>query len=46
MEGVQQMVDFFLNLDPVIQTIIASLFTWGMTALGASCISIYNQNIQ
>lgn len=32
------MVDFFLELDPLVQTIIASLFTWGMTALGASLV--------
>lgn len=32
------MVDFFLNLPPVIQALIATCFTWGMTALGASLV--------
>ncbi|RDW18007.1 ZIP family metal transporter [Oceanobacillus chungangensis] len=32
------MVDFFLELDPLVQTLIASLFTWGMTALGAAIV--------
>lgn len=32
------MVDFFLNLDPIIQATIATLFTWGMTALGAAVV--------
>lgn len=32
------MVDFFLGLDPVIQATIATLFTWGMTALGAALV--------
>jgi len=32
------MIDYFLELSPVAQTIIASLFTWGMTALGAAIV--------
>ena len=32
------MVDFFLGLDPVIQALVATLFTWGMTALGAALV--------
>ncbi|MFD1362528.1 ZIP family metal transporter [Lentibacillus salinarum] len=32
------MFDYFLALDPVIQAAIATIFTWGMTALGASLV--------
>ena len=30
------MVHFFQNFNPITQAFIATLFTWGMTALGAS----------
>ncbi|KAB8125762.1 ZIP family metal transporter [Gracilibacillus oryzae] len=32
------MIDNFLSLSPLVQTIIATLFTWGMTALGAALV--------
>ncbi|MFJ8234843.1 ZIP family metal transporter [Ureibacillus sp. NPDC094379] len=32
------MIDFILGLDPIFQVIIATLFTWGMTALGAALV--------
>ncbi|MBW6512408.1 MAG: ZIP family metal transporter [Desulfuromonadaceae bacterium] len=32
------MFDFFLQLDPVTQAFIATLFTWGVTAAGASLV--------
>ena len=32
------MVDFFLTLNPVTQALIGTLFTWGMTALGAALV--------
>ncbi|MGN7296781.1 ZIP family metal transporter [Ferdinandcohnia sp. SAFN-114] len=32
------MVDFFENFHPVMQALIATLFTWGMTALGATLV--------
>lgn len=32
------MLDFFQSLDPTMQALIATLFTWGMTALGASLV--------
>ncbi|WP_414468457.1 ZIP family metal transporter [Methanobacterium sp. ACI-7] len=32
------MIEYFQNLDPITQTFIATLFTWGMTALGASIV--------
>ncbi|UOQ93144.1 ZIP family metal transporter [Halobacillus shinanisalinarum] len=42
------MFDFFLNLPPVIQALLASLFTWGMTALGATLVfttKTFNQKL-
>ncbi len=35
--GLRQM-SFFLKLDPVWQAFLATLFTWGMTALGAALV--------
>lgn len=32
------MVNFFIELSPVMQALIATLFTWGMTALGAALV--------
>ncbi|MEC5423554.1 ZIP family metal transporter [Virgibacillus sp. C22-A2] len=32
------MIDYFLNLNPIAQAAIATLFTWGMTALGAALV--------
>ncbi len=32
------MVEFFRNFNPVTQAFIATLFTWGMTALGATLV--------
>lgn len=42
------MVDFFLQFHPVIQALIATLFTWGVTALGAAlvfCTQKVNQKL-
>lgn len=36
------MVDFFIGLHPVLQALIATLFTWLMTALGASFVLVTN----
>lgn len=33
-------MDFFLNLNPVVQAFIATLFTWFMTMLGASAVLV------
>lgn len=41
-------MDFFLTLNPVIQALIATLFTWGMTALGATLVfttKTFNQKL-
>ena len=35
--------DWFLSLHPVVQAFIAGLFTWGMTALGASLVFFTKQ---
>jgi zinc transporter, ZIP family len=32
------MIDWFVSLGPVMQALLAGLFTWGMTALGASIV--------
>ncbi|MGP4074025.1 ZIP family metal transporter [Piscibacillus sp. B03] len=32
------MFNYFLSLDPVLQALIGTLFTWGMTALGAALV--------
>lgn len=35
------MIDFFLNLNPVIQALLATLFTWFITALGALIVCFF-----
>ena len=35
------MIDFFNQFDPVTQTLFATLFTWGMTALGAAAVFVF-----
>ena len=37
------MIDAFLSLHPVLQALLATLFTWGMTALGAAAVYVKNQ---
>ncbi len=37
------MVDTFLSLHPIWQALIGTLFTWGMTALGAAVVYFKNQ---
>ncbi|MFP3422067.1 ZIP family metal transporter, partial [Bacillus sp. SIMBA_161] len=32
------MIELFKDLDPVVQAFIGTLFTWGMTALGAALV--------
>jgi len=32
------MIDFIQHYSPIIQVLIATLFTWGMTAAGASLV--------
>lgn len=35
------MIDFFCNLNHVTQALIATLFTWGVTALGAALVFLF-----
>lgn len=37
------MVDFFVNLSPVWQALLATLFTWGVTMLGASIVFFFKK---
>src|SRR3712207_4032184 len=32
------MIEFFSDLSPIVQALLATMFTWGMTALGASLV--------
>jgi ZIP family zinc transporter len=35
------MLEVFKGLDPVVQALLGTLFTWGMTALGAALVFNY-----
>ena len=37
------MVNYFFNLSPIIQALIATIFTWSITALGASLVFIFKK---
>lgn len=37
------MIDFFTGLDHTIQALIATMFTWGVTALGASLVFFFKK---
>ena len=37
----QQIIDFFESIDPVLGALYASLFTWVLTALGASLVFLF-----
>ena len=37
------MIDFFSNLNPVIQALLATLFTYGITALGAGLVFFFKK---
>lgn len=42
------MIDFFIDLNPVLQALIATLFTWAVTALGAGLVFFFkkvNKNV-
>ncbi len=42
------MINFFINLNPIIQAFLATLFTWSITALGAALVFLFkkvNKNI-
>ncbi|HQL24118.1 MAG TPA: ZIP family metal transporter, partial [candidate division Zixibacteria bacterium] len=33
-----QIENWFVGLSPVVQALMGTLFTWGLTALGAACV--------
>lgn len=37
------MIDFFIHLSPVLQALIATIFTWLLTALGAGTVFFFKQ---
>lgn len=37
------MVDWFFRLHPVIQALLAAMFTWGVTALGAAAVFFFKE---
>lgn len=36
-------MNWFINLNPIIQTLLATIFTWGVTALGALVVCFFNK---
>src|SRR5574344_2607073 len=37
------MIDFFINLDHTIQALLATIFTWGITVLGAALVFFFKK---
>ena len=37
----QSIIDYFTSIDPILAALYASLFTWFLTALGASFVFIF-----
>lgn len=37
----EQVIDYFKSIDPVLAALYATLFTWGLTALGASLVFLF-----
>lgn len=37
------MIDYFSNLSPIVQALIATLFTWGVTMLGAAIVFFFKE---
>lgn len=35
------MIDWFIHLNPIVQALLATLFTWGVTALGAALVFFF-----
>ena len=40
----ENIVDFFLSISPIAGAFYATLFTWGLTALGASTVFFCKNN--
>ncbi len=39
----ESIVNYFESIDPVLAALYATLFTWGLTALGASLVFFFKQ---
>ncbi|QED38581.1 ZIP family metal transporter [Antarcticibacterium arcticum] len=37
----QNIIDYFQSIDPILAALLATLFTWGLTALGASLVFLF-----
>lgn len=37
----QNIIDYFQSIDPILAAFLATLFTWGLTALGASLVFLF-----
>lgn len=37
----EQSLNWFIELDPILQALLATLFTWFVTALGASMVFFF-----
>jgi len=37
----QQIIDYFQSIDPILAALYATLFTWGLTALGAALVFLF-----
>jgi ZIP family zinc transporter len=37
----EQIIDYFENIDPILATFLATVFTWGLTAFGASFVFFF-----
>lgn len=43
MQGMVELIDFFVSLPHPVQALLATLFTWGITALGAALVFAFKQ---
>jgi ZIP family zinc transporter len=41
----QSVVDYFTSIDPILAALYASLFTWFLTALGASFVFMFMNRV-
>lgn len=37
----QNIIDYFQSIDPILAALLATIFTWGLTALGASLVFLF-----
>ena len=46
--GGKSIINFFINLNPILQALVATIFTWAITALGAALVFFFkkvNKNV-